>query len=359
MRERASFLLIGALLLTLGASGAVAGAARPASSPYSQVRWTRLAYPGLDCGGAATVVEYLKLVPVATRRIPVAVAIVACNYNHLYAHAYVFRPGADRLRPVLLQRLQLPGRQQSLALTTAANHITLKTAGYPKTNSLGECCPNVISIRRWTWNESRFRALPIVPVTSIVIPNVIGVSFDKASSILARDGVAWFDWHQRGDDTTPENRLVVVAITPSPGTVIHPPHFRVTVTTAPRKLPAQGSTRAGPPAGLGAAAGMYWNIDALVHDTFGKASLCVRDSFVVARATSTFCPSYYVSLFPTARHSSFSLVVRPRNPLDGLNVVPVRFRSRTGPYVSCGGGEWLALTNGRTQLWPVGCFERR
>jgi hypothetical protein len=62
--------------------------------------------------------------------------------------------------------------------------------------------------------------------------------------------------------------------------------------------------------GLGVAAGMYWNIDALVHDTFGNASVCVRDSFVVMRATSAFCPAHYVSLFPRARKSSFSLVVR-------------------------------------------------
>ena len=119
---------------------------------------------------------------------------------------------------------------------------------------------------------------------------------------------------------------------------------------------AQGSTRTGPPPGLGAGADTYWNIDALVHDTFGKASVCILDSFVVAHATSTFCQSYYVSLFPSARHSSFSLVVRTRNPLEGLNVVPVRFRSRSGPYVSCGGGRWLALTNARSQLWPVTCI---
>jgi hypothetical protein len=234
MRVRISSLLVGPILLAF-ACGAVAGAARATPSPYSHVRWTSLTYPGLNCGGERTVVEYLKLVPVSIRRTPVALAVVGCNFNHLYVHAYVFRPGADQSHPILLQRLPLPGRQQPLALTTAANQITLKVAGYPKTNFLGECCPNVISVRRWTWNRSRFRALPVVPVTSIVIPHVVGVSFDKASDILARDGVAWFDWNQRGDETTPENRLVVVAITPLPGTIIHPPHFHVTVTTAPRK----------------------------------------------------------------------------------------------------------------------------
>lgn len=120
---------------------------------------------------------------------------------------------------------------------------------------------------------------------------------------------------------------------------------------------AAPSARTGQP-GLGVTAGMYWNIDALVHDNFGSASVCVRDSFVVTRATSTFCPAYYVSLFPSARNSSFSLVIRSRNPLAGLNVMPVRFKSRLGPYVSCGGGRWLALTNARSQLWPVGCIRR-
>jgi hypothetical protein len=120
---------------------------------------------------------------------------------------------------------------------------------------------------------------------------------------------------------------------------------------------AAPSARSGQP-GLGVAAGMYWNIDALVHDNFGSARVCVRHSFVVMRATSTFCPAYYVSLFPSARKSSFSLVVRSSNPLAGLNVIPVRFKSRSGPYVSCGGGRWLALTNARSQLWPVGCIRR-
>jgi hypothetical protein len=59
--------------------------------------------------------------------------------------------------------------------------------------------------------------------------------FDKAEGMLGRRGILFFDWNQRGGDVYfPDHRLVVVAINPRPRTIIHPPHFKVTVTTAPR-----------------------------------------------------------------------------------------------------------------------------
>lgn len=118
------------------------------------------------------------------------------------------------------------------------------------------------------------------------------------------------------------------------------------------------SAISGPPPGLGAAAITYWNVDALVRDKFGHVQVCVRNSNVIVRATSTFCGVHYVPLFPTARHSQFRLAVLARNPLDGLNVVPIRFYGPSGPYVSCGNGRWLALTNARSELWPVTCVRR-
>jgi hypothetical protein len=112
-----------------------------------------------------------------------------------------------------------------------------------------------------------------------------------------------------------------------------------------------------PPKGLSTQAALYWNIDALVRDKFGHAQVCVQSSDVVVRAASSYCSVYYAPLFPTAQGSALRLVTLARNPLAGVNVVPVRFYRPSGPYVSCGKGRWLALTNARTQLWPVTCVK--
>ncbi len=123
-------------------------------------------------------------------------------------------------------------------------------------------------------------------------------------------------------------------------------------------LPSVLAASAGPPAGLGAAAGLYWNVDALVANKFGGARVCVQhDTVLVRKRQSAYCAEEYVRLFPRARRSAFRLVVRRRNPVAGVNVVPIRFYRSSGPYVSCGGGAWLALTNGRAQLWPVACVK--
>jgi hypothetical protein len=106
----------------------------------------------------------------------------------------------------------------------------------------------------------------------------------------------------------------------------------------------------------GSAAARYWNIDALVRDKFGRAEVCVDHYNVLVRSPG-YCAVYYAMLFPSARHSAFRLVRLARNPVARVNVLPVRFYRRAGPYVSCGNGRWLALTNGRTQLWPVDCVK--
>ena len=102
---------------------------------------------------------------------------------------------------------------------------------------------------------------------------------------------------------------------------------------------------------------MYWNIDALVRDKLGNRSVCVQHYNVVVRASFGYCDVYYTRLFPAAHQSAFGLVTLARNPVAAINVLPIRFFRRSGPYVSCGAGRWLALTNGRSQLWPVDCVK--
>ena len=110
------------------------------------------------------------------------------------------------------------------------------------------------------------------------------------------------------------------------------------------------------PPGLSPAALLDWNIDALVRDTFGQSKACLRRSYIVVRERSTYCSTFYTPLFPQARGSAFALIRLRHDPLAGINVVPVRFYGRSGPYVECGTPHhWLALTNARTQQWPVAC----
>jgi hypothetical protein len=113
------------------------------------------------------------------------------------------------------------------------------------------------------------------------------------------------------------------------------------------------------PPGLSKTALLYWNLDALVRDTFDRNDACLRSSYVIARERSGHCPTHYAPLFPQARASAFALIARRHNPLAGINVVPIRFFRGSGPYVQCGDGQsWLALTNARTEHWSVACVRR-
>jgi hypothetical protein len=117
------------------------------------------------------------------------------------------------------------------------------------------------------------------------------------------------------------------------------------------------SAQARPPRGISGRAAMYWNVDALVRDVFGSHPVCLRRSSTLVRQRSAYCAMYYTRLFPSARHSGFHLARRTSDPLVGINVVPIRFYTAAGPYVSCGRGRWLALTNARSQLWPIACVK--
>jgi hypothetical protein len=106
------------------------------------------------------------------------------------------------------------------------------------------------------------------------------------------------------------------------------------------------------PAGLTTYGRVVWNLDALLHDTFGGRTVCLglkSDDFTTS--CSSFAVSgYYLYTFATARDSRFRLVRRKRALVLG-NVRPLKVR---GAYVSCGGGRWLALEHGSANL-PLAC----
>jgi hypothetical protein len=84
---------------------------RHTRSPYEDVAWAQVSYPGHDCqyiasGNAqrsgSVVVEDVADVRVSNRTTPLALVIVGCNLNHLYVNLFAFSLGTDRRRPVLL-----------------------------------------------------------------------------------------------------------------------------------------------------------------------------------------------------------------------------------------------------------------
>jgi hypothetical protein len=98
------------------------------------------------------------------------------------------------------------------------------------------------------------------------------------------------------------------------------------------------------PIGLSAYGRIVWNLDALVHDRYGRAHVCMRaQRFAIHRCASpSFNTGDYRAAFAGASHSSFSAVARSSNPLRLVNVVPITIGGR---YIKCGSSRWLAITN--------------
>lgn len=109
-----------------------------------------------------------------------------------------------------------------------------------------------------------------------------------------------------------------------------------------------------PPPGLTRYGQAVWNLDALLHDTFGSRRLCLRRStFTLSRAwcrRSLAVAPVYAFTFRDARDSSFALVRRRVRPFLG-NAAPIRIEGR---FVSCGDGSWLAQLHGSVQ-WVLSC----
>ena len=112
-----------------------------------------------------------------------------------------------------------------------------------------------------------------------------------------------------------------------------------------------------------------WNLEALLHDTYGKKTVCLRlrdDAFVSATCGDLAHYGYWKNIFVGASHSRFRLVHRSRPPALG-NVVPITVK---GLYVSCGNfpvafaslagpgnrnHRWLVLLHGWAML-PFTCL---
>jgi hypothetical protein len=142
-------------------------------------------------------------------------------------------------------------------------------------------------------------------------------------------------------------RLVVVA-----AVVLVATGFTADATVPPR------------PRGLTTYGRTVWNLEALLHDTFGSRQVCMHlRTYSFGSTCGSFADDgYWRYTFASARHSRFRLVRRKSPPALG-NVQPLRVR---GLYVFCGDfpsvgyypyrstRKWLVLQHGSADL-PLTC----
>ena len=116
---------------------------------------------------------------------------------------------------------------------------------------------------------------------------------------------------------------------------------------------------------LTAAGRLTWNLDALLHDTFGVNPTVCYDAErgrIFAVSAREGCPTpwqryiVYSFTFTNARDSALKLVRLSKTPLFGVTDVPVFLK---GHYISCPHGQYhhgrtgLLMAGGDT---PVGTF---
>jgi len=129
----------------------------------------------------------------------------------------------------------------------------------------------------------------------------------------------------------------------------------VAVTAASEQIRTEQQKDSGPPAGLSVYGQTLWNLEALLHDTFGEKTTCLRwrDYAFVSRSCGDLAHyGYWQDVFVRAQHSRFKLVRLARPPAMG-NVLVVTVN---GLYVSCGdlpGWGALAHDGSRTHRWLV------
>ena len=119
---------------------------------------------------------------------------------------------------------------------------------------------------------------------------------------------------------------------------------------------ARGDSLAAPE-GLSSYGTLIWNLDALIHDRYGRGHVCMRAKRLVIHRCryATFNDGNYRVTFATAGRSNFRALARTANPLRRVNVLPITI---SGRYIQCGAGGWLAITNAAAG-WgePVDCVK--
>ena len=126
---------------------------------------------------------------------------------------------------------------------------------------------------------------------------------------------------------------------------------------------SQASSLGVPPAGLTEYGQTLWNLEALLHDTFGRKQPNLQlgdfgkpEDFSLA-FRGDCCSAYFLYTFKNARRSSFQLlrVQKPPPSLVGVSGAEVPLTIR-GAYIYCGGGDWLYVHEGNGPAnWQLSC----
>jgi hypothetical protein len=122
---------------------------------------------------------------------------------------------------------------------------------------------------------------------------------------------------------------------------------------------------AGPPVGLTSHGRTVWNLDALLHDTFGARPVFLAADQRFPRSPRNFttvqgadcCSDYYIYTFANARRSAFKTMGPTRPPRSEIGAagyeVPLTIR---GAYIYCGGNRWLFEHGGNGPAnWQITC----
>lgn len=129
---------------------------------------------------------------------------------------------------------------------------------------------------------------------------------------------------------------------------------------------ASSLTTQAPPRGLTANGRLVWNLDALLHDTFGNREIYVNYTSATrignfsTRFISDAQSRYYLYTFAAARHSQFRAVRPATAPrvFEGTAAgeIPLKL---LGAYISCGNGRWLYERSGQgPEQWQINCLNK-
>jgi hypothetical protein len=131
-----------------------------------------------------------------------------------------------------------------------------------------------------------------------------------------------------------------------------------TATTITQRLPAPRS-----PSGLSRFGSLVWNLEALLHDTFGDSTFYLETG---GRGEADFntqfegacCSGSYNFTFSKAEHSRFRTIANPQSPprpsigASGSEL-PLTIKHE---YISCGQEKWLLIHFGNGLAnWQIDC----
>jgi hypothetical protein len=125
------------------------------------------------------------------------------------------------------------------------------------------------------------------------------------------------------------------------------------------------ASKSAAPTGLTSYGRTVWNLDALLHDTFGERAVYLSIPGKYPRVPRNFstvdgpncCSAYYLPTFRDASGSAFTTYGPTRPPRPNLGAsggeVPLTIRHA---YIYCGGGKWLYEHYGNGPAnWQISC----